>query len=64
MNLGNNFLKRDTKGKILEIVNKLVAHCNANEIAIATGEAAQLQQAYDLNIINTAQGREDAAGPS
>tara|TARA_Y100000310_G_scaffold266828_1_gene278514 strand:+ start:8817 stop:9062 length:246 start_codon:yes stop_codon:yes gene_type:complete len=23
VNLGNNFLKRDTKGKILEIVNKL-----------------------------------------
>jgi len=57
----NNAVHERARKASLEIVNKLVTHCNANEIAIATGEAAQLQQAYDLNIINTAQEREDAA---
>ena len=48
----------------LNILNMLLKHCNANGVTMATGEAAQLQQAYDLNIINTAQEREDASGPS
>ena len=34
-----------------EIINLLVAHCNANSIAIATGEDAQVTQAYDLGIV-------------
>ena len=34
-----------------DIISKLVAHCNANGIAIATGEAAQVTQAYDLKIV-------------
>ena len=34
-----------------EIINLLVAHCNANGIAIATGEDAQVTQAYDLGIV-------------
>ena len=34
-----------------EIISKLVAHCNANGIAIATGEDAQVTQAYDLGIV-------------
>ena len=34
-----------------EIINLLVAHCNANSIAIATGEDAQITQAYDLKVI-------------
>ena len=33
-----------------EIISQLVAHCNANSIAIATGEEAQVTQAYDLGI--------------
>ena len=33
-----------------EIISQLVAHCNANSIAIATGEDAQVTQAYDLGI--------------
>ena len=33
-----------------EIISKLVAHCNANSISIATGEDAQVTQAYDLGI--------------
>ena len=34
-----------------EIISLLVAHCNANSIAIATGEDAQITQAYDLNLV-------------
>ena len=36
-----------------EIISKLVAHCNANGIAIATGEAAQVTQAYELEVVKT-----------
>ena len=34
-----------------EIIDKLVTHCNKNSIALAVGEAAQVTQAYDLNVI-------------
>jgi len=34
-----------------EIIDKLVAHCNANSIALAVGEDAQVTQAYDLNVV-------------
>lgn len=37
-----------------EIISQLVAHCNANSIAIATGEDAQVTQAYDLGIVSKA----------
>ena len=36
-----------------EIVEVLVAHCNANSIQIATGTDAQVDQAYALNLIKT-----------
>ena len=36
-----------------QIVDILVQHCNANSIAIATGVEAQVQQAYDLELIQT-----------
>ena len=35
-----------------EIISELVTHCNANEIALAVGEAKQVQQAYDLKIVS------------
>ena len=38
----------------LEIISLLVAHCNANSIAIATGEDAQVTQAYDLGVVSKA----------
>ena len=44
-----------------EIIAKLVAHCNANSITIATGAEAQVAQAYQLNIIKTAAEREEDA---
>ena len=37
-----------------EIIAKLVAHCNANDIALAVGEDAQVTQAYDLGVVDTA----------
>ena len=35
-----------------EIISELIAHCNAKEIALAVGEAKQVQQAYDLKIVS------------
>lgn len=37
-----------------DIVSLLVAHCNENSIAIAVGRDAQIQQAFDLNVVKTA----------
>ena len=37
-----------------EIIAKLVEHCNANSITIATGEDAQVTQAYTLGVVDTA----------
>ena len=37
-----------------EIVSLLVAHCNTNDIAIATGVDAQVAQAYELEVVKTA----------
>ena len=40
-----------------EIISLLVAHCNANGLTIATGEDAQITQAYDLEVVKTAAAR-------
>ena len=37
-----------------EIIDKLVKHCNANSITLATGEAAQVDQAYSLEVVKKA----------
>ena len=37
-----------------EIIAKLVTHCNANSIALATGEDAQITQAFDLEVVKSA----------
>lgn len=34
-----------------DITSKLIAHCNANSIALAVGEEAQMQQAKDLGLL-------------
>ena len=44
-----------------EIIAKLVAHCNANDIAIATGVDAQITQAYTLKVVDTAKNVSDTA---
>ena len=33
-----------------QIIANLITHCNANDIAIATGEEAQVTQAYSLGV--------------
>lgn len=35
-----------------EIIAMLITHCNENNIAIATGEAAQVDQAYALKLVS------------
>ena len=37
-----------------EIIERLIKHCNANGVAIATGEDAQVAQAFDLGVVKTA----------
>ncbi len=44
-----------------EIIALLVAHCNSNGISIATGEDAQVTQAFDLGIVQTAAERDASA---
>lgn len=34
-----------------EIIGILIAYCNTNDIDIATGESAQVQQAFDLGLV-------------
>lgn len=41
-----------------EIVSLLVAHCNTNDIALATGVDAQVAQAYELGVVKTASDRD------
>ena len=38
---------------LAEIVRLNMAHCNANDITIATGEAAQVDQAFELGVVKT-----------
>jgi len=37
-----------------DVLPKLIAHCNANSIQLAVGEAAQIQQALDLGVAEAA----------
>ncbi len=46
-NVGDAYAYSVTK----RIINRLVTHCNAESIALATGEAAQINQAYELGLI-------------
>jgi hypothetical protein len=39
---------------LAEIVRLNMAHCNTNSITIATGESAQVDQAFELGIVKTA----------
>ena len=42
-----------------EIIAELVAHCNNNSIAIATGADAQVTQAFELGVVKTAKVRQE-----
>jgi len=58
----DNALKNRARIAKDEIIALLVAHCNANDVALAVGEDAQVTQAYDLGVVRTAaQVKEDAA---
>jgi len=46
-----------------DIISLLVTHCNANNIAIATGADAQVTQAYTLKLVDTAKNVSDANTP-
>ena len=37
-----------------EIIALLVAHCNANSVALAVGEDKQVAQAFELKVVKTA----------
>ena len=37
-----------------EIIATLVAHCNANSVALAVGGDAQVAQAFDLKVVKKA----------
>lgn len=55
----DNFIKEEVRLARLDIVKKLVAHCNENNIAISVGQEAQVNQAFSLGIVKTAKQRED-----
>jgi|TARA_B110000908_G_C10115017_1_gene384852 hypothetical protein len=48
-----NFAQVKAEKTGTRIKEMLLGHCNANEIAMAVGPSAQIQQAYDLNVIKT-----------
>lgn len=60
----NNALQERARIAQEEIISKLVAHCNANDVAIATGVDAQVTQAYSLGVVDTAKNITDAAPSS
>ena len=47
-----------------EIIAALVAHCNEKGISIATGADAQVAQAYELKVVDTAKNISDNAPKS
>lgn len=53
----DNALKHRAEIAKDEIIDKLIKHCNANNVAIATGEDAQVAQAYELEVVKTAAAR-------
>ena len=44
-----------------EIIAKLVEHCNAKSVALAVGTDAQVAQAFELKVVDTAKNVSDAA---
>jgi hypothetical protein len=57
----DNSLKNRARIATKEIIALNVAHCNANGVTIATGEDAQVTQAFDLKIVKTAKEVDDEA---
>lgn len=53
-----NFAKERARKASVEILSALMEHCNENDIALAVGKAAQIEQAFELGVIQTAIARE------
>ena len=56
----DNALKNRARIAKEEIIALNTAHCNENSIAIAVGEDAQVTQAFDLGVVQTAAARNAA----
>ena len=50
----DNALKNRARQAKDEIIALNMKHCNEKSITIATGEDAQVQQAFDLKVVKTA----------
>jgi len=48
----DNAIKNRARKAKEDIISKLVTHCNANSVQIATGEDAQVAQAYTLKVVD------------
>lgn len=46
-----NFAQERARQAVDEITSKLIEHCNTNEIALAVGQDAQIDQAFSLGIV-------------
>lgn len=57
-----NFSTERARLAKLEIISLLVAHCNANSVALAVGEDAQILQAYELEVVSAASSTVPSAG--
>ena len=57
----DNALKNRARIAKEEIIVLNTTHCNANNIQIATGEDAQITQAFDLKVVKTAKERHEEA---
>ena len=55
----DNALKNRARIAKDEIIAANMAHCNANDIEIAKGEDAQVEQAFDLKVVKTAKERQE-----
>ena len=53
-----NFAKERARKASVEILSILMEHCNENDIALAVGKAAQIQQAFELGVTQTATARQ------
>ena len=60
-NWADNALHNRARVAQEEIIAALVAHCNENDVAIATGADAQVIQAFDLGVVKTAAKRNEEA---
>tara|TARA_R100000951_G_C2553430_1_gene153218 strand:- start:93 stop:368 length:276 start_codon:yes stop_codon:yes gene_type:complete len=49
----DNAIKERCRVAIEDIIARNMAHCNANEITIATGQDAQVTQAFTLGVVKT-----------